>query len=309
MIICPCCGFKFEGDLHRGCEACGACAVGEPLPRPAHELPSYGRSLLLVVTGALMVLAFFVQTVLALVQRLPLSFGFWSWVAAAVAAAETAAWHLKWISLPVTVVVLWGGSRIYRRMQQSPSRFVGLRFARAGLTASALVSLMIATAIGVTVPERVRQHQDAIEAASYAQGYTIQRALLEYRALHGTLPADVRDLLHLDDPDGSIAAALNNLGPIDPVSASAWYKTSVQLAESLPKDKTRRLRGAVLRNASAVTDDTMDGGLSFTNYELRLPGEDKILNTDDDFIMRDGVIMKASQAATATVSAKRKPSK
>ena len=71
MTICPCCGFKFEGTLSQGCASCGAFSVGEALPKPEHELPAYGRSLLLAVTGALMVLVFLVQTFIALFQRAP----------------------------------------------------------------------------------------------------------------------------------------------------------------------------------------------------------------------------------------------
>ena len=55
--------------MHDGCQACGARSVGEALPRPEHELPSYGRSLLIVVMGTLMVLIFLTQTIIALVQR------------------------------------------------------------------------------------------------------------------------------------------------------------------------------------------------------------------------------------------------
>ncbi len=73
MTICPCCGFKVEGTLSQGCASCGACSVGEALPKPEHELPSYGRSLLLAVTGLLMVLVFLTQTIIALVQRAPVS--------------------------------------------------------------------------------------------------------------------------------------------------------------------------------------------------------------------------------------------
>jgi hypothetical protein len=36
--------------------------------------------------------------------------------------------------------------------------------------------------------------------------------------------------------------------------------------------------------------------LTFTNYVLRLPGEDKV-NPDDDWIVRDGAIMKLSAVA------------
>ncbi len=309
MTICPCCGFKFEGTLSQGCASCGACSVGEALPKPEHELPSYGRSLLLAAIGSLMVLVFLIQTIIALVQRATrltptlalssvLPFDFWSWVAA----GETAAWRLKWIAIPVTIVVLWGSLKIYRSMLKSPARFCGLGYAKAGLMASALVPVLIAVLIGVTVPERLRQRQDGLQAAANALGYRLDRALVEYKARYGTLPAELKDLRRLPDADGSIAAALSNL------DASA-YKPSADLA-ALPKQKSRTLRGAVIRNASmdAATDDLPGEGISFTNYDLPLPGADKLMGTEDDLIVRDGVIIKASESGrrpgTTTVSSK-----
>ena len=41
--------------------------------------------------------------------------------------------------------------------------------------------------------------------------------------------------------------------------------------------------------------------LAFTNYEMRMPGADKILLTDDDWIARDGVIMKLADVAKGGV--------
>lgn len=291
MTICPCCGFRFEGDLRKGCEGCGARAVGEPLPKPQHELPAYGRSLLLVVTGTLMVLGFLAETVVALEQHVPFSFGFWSWIAA----GETAAWRLKWISIPVTFVVLWGGRRVYRSMMQAPSRFVGLKVARRGLVASACVSVLIATLIGVTVPARLRQRRISIQAGLNAQAYTRIRALLEYQALYKTLPTDFKDLARLPDPDGSIAAALANTDP-------SWYHTSSTTIAEVPKEKPRLLAGAAIRSVSAnSTTDDSPGVLSFDTYELRLPGEDKIINNEDDLIIKDGVILKASEVKEVPV--------
>src|SRR2546426_5021422 len=103
-----------------------------------------------------MVLGFLAETVVALEQHVPFSFGFWSWIAA----GETAAWRLKWVFVPLTFVVLWGGQRIYQTMMLTPARFVGLKTARRGLVASVLVVLTIATLIGITVPARLRQHRD-----------------------------------------------------------------------------------------------------------------------------------------------------
>jgi hypothetical protein len=312
VTICPCCGFKFEGTLTQGCVSCGARSVGEALPRPERELPSYGRSLLLVAAGSLMVLVFLVQTVIALVQRAPritsplalasvFPLDFWSWVSA----GETAAWRVKWIAIPATIVVLWGGLKIYRSMLKSPARFCGLGYAKSGLVASAMVPALIAILIGVTVPERLRQRHDGLQAAANALAYRLDRAFVDYSARYGTLPAEPKDLRRLPDPDGSLAAALRN------VDASA-YKPSADLA-ALPKPKSRTLRGAVIRKASLDTaaDDSPSEGLSFTNYDLHLPGADKLMGTEDDLLVRDGVILKASESVhrTGTAPGSAKPSK
>ncbi|HEX8709968.1 MAG TPA: hypothetical protein VF723_17135 [Pyrinomonadaceae bacterium] len=287
MTVCPCCGFKFEGDLREGCQGCGARAVGEPLSRPLKELPFYGRALLVSTVGAATLITFLVSTIAALLENHPVKLDFWSWVSA----AETAAWQLKWIALPVSALALWGGALLCASIRRAPLRFAGLRAAEGGLAASALVALMIAVFIGATIPERLRKRERGMEAGIYSQGYTIQRALLEYRERYGTLPATLDELkLGLPDRDGSIAAALANID-------STAYSPGADIA-SLPKKKARNLRGSALRNASMrSTDDGPAGGLAFTKYEMRLPGQDKKLGTEDDWVIRNGVVSRPSEIA------------
>ena len=294
MTICPCCGFKFAGSLADGCDSCGAQSVGEALPRPEIELPSFGRSLLLTVVGSLMVIAFLTQTIIALVQKAPASIGFWS----VVAAAETAAWRLKWVAIPVTILVLWGGRKIYRSMLEEPGRFCGLRYARSGLLASVIVPALIAVMIGVTVPDRLRQRQDRLDAEANAPGLTMGRAFYEYQLQFGTLPTVAKDLTRLPDKDGSIAAALQKIDV-------NGYKATADLA-ALPTKKPRPLRGAVIMNASlnGSTDDLSSEAISFTNYELPLAGADKLFGTEDDMILIDGVISKASEVVRRNAAAK-----
>ena len=282
MTVCPCCGFKFEGDLQRdGCKACGARAVGPPLSKPARELPFYGRALFVAATGGIILVIFLISTIVALFETTPVSLRFWS----VVSAAETAAWRLKWIALPVTLLTIWAGSLICASIRRNPKRFAGSRIAHGGLMATTLVALMIATFIGITIPERLRQHQRGNDAATYAKGYTIARALLDYRMRFGTLPTALDELRNLPDADGSIAAALAGV-------EAAAYSPGAEVA-SLPKKKPRPLRGSALRDATfRSTDDAPGGGLSFTKYELHLPGEDKKLGTEDDWTIRDGVIIK-----------------
>ena len=318
MTICPCCGFKSansgSGVSTEACLSCGAHSVGEPLPRPERELPAYGRSLLLAVTGTLTVLVFLTQTFIALVKdssraatsTLALSsiipFDFWSWLAA----AETAAWRLKWLMIPALFVVLLGSRKLYASVREAPTSYCGQRAARNGYFASAAVPLLVLVLIGVTVPARLRHREWGIEAANKVQGYAIARVLLEYRKKFGTFPSEKKDLGRLPDADGSIAALLKDID-------ASEYKPSA-LTAAVPQQNPRTLRGAVIRNASLSTagDEPMSEGLSFTDYEVRLPGVDKILNTEDDLIVRDGVIYKASElphvgVKTTSAAKTRKP--
>ena len=266
-------------------------AVGEPLPKPARELPSYGRALVLAVSGSLVVMVFVTQTLIAFFQRAE-GWGFWNWVAA----GETAAWRLKWISIPVLFAILWIGRRLYRSILNQPERFCGLKYARRGLLASSVVTLLIALLIGITVPARMQQRRLSKEAAIRAQGYAIELALTQYKIKYKTYPADLKLLLdRTPDPDGTLAAAVLNLDPNS-------YHPSVDVAANAT-EKTRMRRGTVIRKASFTpdVDDTPSGGLSFSNYTLALPGEDKIYGNEDDWIIRDGMIMKQSEIANGGV--------
>jgi hypothetical protein len=291
LTICPCCGFKFHGVLSSGCKQCGVRAVGEPLPKPEHELPSYGRALVLGVSGSLVVLVFLTQTIIAFFQRASTSWGFWSWVAS----GETAAWRLKWVSIPL-VITLWFARKLYRSIRLQPVKFCGVKHARRGLLATSVVALLMALLIGITVPARLRQREMSKDAAVLAQWYTLEHALLEYKIKYQTYPADYRDLQErISDPDGTLAQALANLDPNS-------YRPSADVA-AVATEKSRTLRGAVIRRASfsSATDDTPPGGLSFTNYTLRLPGNDKITGTDDDWIGRDGMIVRLKDVAKGGV--------
>jgi len=278
--------------LSSGCKQCGARAVGEPLPRPATELPSYGRALLLSISGALISLVFLVQTVIAMVQRGTDWFGFWSWVAA----AETAAWRVKFVSIPVLFVTLWLGRKLYRSIRLQPERFCGVKYARHGLLAATTVAFLIALLIGITVPARLRQREMAKEAAIRADWHTFETAVLEYRERYHSYPADLKDLRdRVPDPYGTIAGALDRL---DPNGYHPYFDVAVAGGE-----KARTLRGVAIRNASLTTasDDTPPSGLAFTRFELRMPGEDGILGNEDDWIGHDGVLVRVTDVTSGGV--------
>jgi hypothetical protein len=256
--------------------------VGPPLAKPEHQLLSYGPAVATVVVGGLMLAGFLASTVVAWITARGAVLA----VGAIISAGEVAAWQLKWVSIPIAVAGVWGGSRSLRTIRNARRTFGGFRLARAGYAMAVIAVLLIATLIAVTVPERLRRHEWAVQAAKNAHGYTLSRAMLEYRDLHGTVPAQQDDLMQqlrtLPDPDGSIAEALQFVDP------NGYQATSV-VAVVAPKTKPLQ-RGGAIRNAS-LTVTPEPPAVSFTNYELRLPGEDKKLNTDDDLIIHDGLVM------------------
>ena len=287
MINCPSCGSNFEGELRLGCPSCGARSVGPPLAKAEHELRSYGRAVSVAAAGLAMSGVFLASVIAALIESGVFPTRFWS----IITAGEVAAWRLKWVTLPVAIIVLWGSARIIRSIKTSPSRFMGLRAARLGFGASALVTFLIALLIGITMPVRMERRQWGLDAADEVHAYTYARALLEYRELHGTPPQDsdkvASELRTLSDPDGSIADALRYYDP-------NGYQVGTVVAAASTKSKALLARGSAIRNASLTVAPATDHGVSFTSYELRLPGPDKILNTEDDMIVRDGVVMKAA---------------
>ena len=285
MINCPSCGSNFEGDLCLGCPSCGGRSVGPPLARPEHELPSYGRAVIVSAGGVAMAGVFLASVIGALIEfkGFPPRFG------SIVNAGEVASWRLKWVTLPVAMIVLWGGARIIRSIKANPGRFIGLRAARLGFAASATVTVMIATLIGITVPVRLERRQWGIDAATYARGYTLHRALMEIREARGTLPDQenlITEIRKLPDPDGAIADALRYVD-------LNGYQATTMLAAASTKNKPLAVRGGALRYGPTKAN-AESPSVSFLNYELRLSSEHKLFSSDDDFVMRDGLILKSS---------------
>jgi hypothetical protein len=294
LTICPCCGAKAHAaPATEPCAGCGALSVGPPLARPEFELPAYGLTAAVTGAGVLVALSFAASTAFALFERKPFSLGLWN----VVAAAETSAWRLKWALLPLSVAAFVGGARALAHVSREPSRFAGVRCALGGFATSAMVAVAMLTLIGVTVPTRLRQHALALEAARNAEAYDAVKALLEYQQQYGTLPTSAAELKKLPDPDGTMARAARMI-------AAGRYEPESTIA-SLPaagKSRGRRSTNVTVRPVSLRpgSEEPQGEPLSFTNYTLRLAGEDKKLGTADDLLIRDGMILPAPPAGQST---------
>jgi hypothetical protein len=277
-----------EVGFGEGCASCGARAVGPPLARPERVLPGYGHALAVCAAGLLLTCALAGSTLGALLEFDEFALG----PKALLRAAETAAWRLKWTALPSGLFLSALCGWLYARMRREPSRFVGHTQARAGLALTFAVALLLPALVGVTVPERLRMRELARRSAENAVLYETDLALARYRKRFGTYPAALTDLRRLEDPDGSVARLLSVVAPGE-------YKPEADLASlgtGRTKSRPRRRAGGITAR-TAGSDDSSDAGLSLTNYALALPGRDKLLGTDDDLYIRDGLILDADAVA------------
>src|SRR3954452_24090279 len=152
--------------MFNGCPGCQARAVDEPLARPAVELPFYGRSVFVGAVGLLTIGIFAASTIVALLEK-------GSFTGSIVSAAETASWRLKF-GAPLALIGLWAGIRLYRSIVVSRGKFAGVQVARAGLSLSVLTAFLFVTTLGITLPERWRQHDRGVTAGEEAKAWAFK---------------------------------------------------------------------------------------------------------------------------------------
>ena len=78
----------------------------------------------------------------------------------------------------------------------------------------------------------------------------------------------------------------------------ADYQPRAEVAAN--STQKRSLRGSVIQRVSLTSsaiDDSTPAGVAFIHYDITLPGEDKILGTEDDWVDRDGVVMRLADVA------------
>jgi len=193
--------------------------------------------------------------------------------------------------VPLALTGLWSSMRLYRSIAASNGKFAGVRIARAGVSLSVITAFLFVTTIGITLPERWRQHDRGVVAGEEARAWAFKSLQLQYMVKYGTFPADVADLRKLPDPDGSNARLLST------VDAKGYQPRSELASVSIPKSRGSRTQGGDLIGNRGLTaaDDPRIQRVPFTSFELRLPGPDGIVGTDDDTRVTDGIVTTASE--------------
>jgi hypothetical protein len=285
-LVCPCCGQRRPLDT-RVCAACGARHVDEPLAPPAVKLPRLGPAFTALGLALTLIAAFFILWLLSNDMKVARTLLVWmlgdgtpltrAWLQADPDLpyyrifsydAYRLAFYLSFGMIPLAFIGLWLGRRAVKLARRDPARVGGLRLARSSYALSLLLFLSFGAAAVSSIPRAIEQGRARRLAATRAAFYQLHSALNKYYREHGTNPPELADLLR---------ESKERLPQVD-----YWERAIVYSPGSLIAAK--------------------DGPPAFSNYELRSAGPDGILDTADDIIMRDGVIVTAPTEADLPAS-------
>jgi hypothetical protein len=168
------------------------------------------------------------------------------------------------------------------------SRFSRTRILRLSLLCLSVALMLVSALLLKTVPHRIELYRISREAEERALLYSLHNAFLEYKIIFGSYPANLEELKKLPGrKDLGIKGT--------PDSEQIVYKVFSDLADldlTAPRQIRRRSR---VKNSSTTGSDLNATGLSLTNYELTWAGQDRIMGTADDCLLRDGAILDSSQ--------------
>jgi hypothetical protein len=162
------------------------------------------------------------------------------------------------------VLVAISARRAIRLIRANPERYGGYRVA-ASVLAVTLVSGSVIGGYGFSrIPRLLDKRRIRATAATAATFYEITNLVESYRRKNGSYP-----------PSGEVLRRF--------------------AGRPLPKDYWDRLIS--YQTTANIADARKGGGpFQFNNFELRSPGPDGELETQDDLVMRDGVLYSNAEA-------------
>lgn len=162
------------------------------------------------------------------------------------------------------IAVIWASWRATRLARRDPESYGGYRTAAAMLVVTIIGGVIASAYAAAYVPRLLENRRLRQVAATSAAFHHMAGLLEEYKQAYGSYPRNTQEL----------KKAIN---------------------ESLPSDYWRKSI-----NYQSYTDSIADSkaggvGINFRNFELRSAGPDEKMGTDDDVIMRDGIVLSGAE--------------
>ncbi|MFY9574339.1 MAG: hypothetical protein WAV20_23300 [Blastocatellia bacterium] len=166
----------------------------------------------------------------------------------------------KWLAF-ASVAVFWSAWRAVRRSKQDPEWYGGYKTAAATLTIAIAGSAVVA-AYGIAhIPKALENYRLRQIAATHASMYQVATLLEEYKRVTRSYPRTPQEF----------KKAVGNSLPTDYWDGTIKYQSTFE-----PRADRIKLIGPP------------------DNFELRSAGPDGLSDTDDDIIMRDGILLTYS---------------
>lgn len=177
----------------------------------------------------------------------------------------------KWLAF-AAVVVIWSAWRAVRLARRDAEWYGGYKTAVATLSLTIAASVALASYGIAHIPQAIENYQLRQIAATESAMHHVANLLEEYQlANKGAYPKTVQDL-------------------------------KKEISESLPADYWDRSIKYQSRFADVADSSIGFIPMSINNFELRSAGPDGLVGTDDDIVMRDGVILANSSVKNHSAS-------
>ena len=170
----------------------------------------------------------------------------------------------KWMALAAPLVI-WSAWRAMRRAKTDPEWYGGYKTAVTTFTVTTVAGAMLATYGIAHIPQAIENYKLRRIAATEAAMYHYANALEEYKRTIGkgsSYPTNSQEF----------RKALGEAPPTDYWDQSLKYESLI----------------------GKLAEKAGDPVVSTSSFELRSAGPDGIAGTDDDIIMRDGIIIRGA---------------
>lgn len=178
----------------------------------------------------------------------------------------------KWLAFGA-VLVMWAAWRAVKLAKRDPEWYGGYKTAAVTLAVTIVGSIGLASYGIAHIPQALDNYRMRRIAATEAAMYHVANQLEEYKRTFGSYPNNTQE-----------------------------YKKAT--GQSLPADywdQSIKYAG-ITGEIAEPTESIARTGLSVNHFELRSAGSDGIIGTDDDIIMRDGVLFTNAEAKKQPVA-------
>ncbi len=197
------------------------------------------------------------------------------------------------------IPVIWYTWRSLKLARHNPEQFGGYKVLAPTFALTLIASSVVAGLTVSYIPKFLENRQHKKIAATEAALHHKYALLAEYMLAKGTYP----------DTEQELRAFAKEPLPLDYWGHNIRYSGSTEGIANLDTAIRQADTNSLAKNVASKKgnkESMVARGFGFNNFELRSNGPDELPNTDDDIIMKDGVIYTAAELKNQAIKASAK---